>query len=597
MAQCWVGGQDGMPSAERPRSPPARASPPEQPISLFDFASNAKVRNMVKQRVEREILKSIPDVEVLYIENLRSHDDEIERVKGRERIYVSTSVFCLEVTHEPRRTAILIVESRIFDPLILITILANCITMAWQSPLDPEGTWKSGFINACEPIFLAVFTVELVLKVIAYGFLMHKGAYLRDAWCQLDFIVVTLAWLPIIFPAMGNYSVLRAFRALRPLRALKRLPGMPLLVQWILNVLPKMGNVLALFLFVFLVFGIIGMELFKGSLHYRCALPGFDDAGHATQHPVGGADAPADPQEPFDTGLACGPGDHAFCEQQVAGSVCRFFDANPDHGWTSFDSMGFVFVALLQSTTFDEWSTAMYALQASFSPYVWIYFVLISLIAGYFVANLFLAVIFLEFDESTKSLEADGPAALSERSDSPYSPLDDDTAGPLEADAMHSQSPTATTPHASDVEMPSTLHRSGAGGGSAEGATGGGCLERAATSSLLNHASTLLVLMNMVLMCMPYEGMPDDYAAQLESGATVITWIFIAEMVLKVLGIGCSKYWSDGWNVRTHPLCIVISLLLLHASPSPREKKPHSIIVHLLCARIALRRYWMVQLC
>ena len=36
--------------------------------------------------------------------------------------------------------------------------------------------------------------------------------------CQLDITVVTLAWLPILFPSMGNYSVVRSVRALRPLR-------------------------------------------------------------------------------------------------------------------------------------------------------------------------------------------------------------------------------------------------------------------------------------------------------------------------------------------------------------------------------------------
>ena len=121
-----------------------------------------------------------------------------------------------------------------------------------------------------EWVYLYIFTFELCTKVIAYGFLFHKHSYLRDPWCQLDFLVVSLAWLPILFPSMGNYSVLRAFRALRPLRALKRVPGMPLLVQWILSVLPKMGNVLGLGGFVFLVFGIVGMELFQGMLHYRC---------------------------------------------------------------------------------------------------------------------------------------------------------------------------------------------------------------------------------------------------------------------------------------------------------------------------------------
>ena len=82
-------------------------------------------------------------------------------------------------------------------------------------------------IDSCEKVYLGIFTFELLTKVLAYGFLWHPEAYLRDAWCQLDFVVVTLAWAPVLFPAMGNYSVIRSFRALRPLRALKRMPGMP----------------------------------------------------------------------------------------------------------------------------------------------------------------------------------------------------------------------------------------------------------------------------------------------------------------------------------------------------------------------------------
>ena len=115
--------------------------------------------------------------------------------------------------------------------------------MAWESPLDemlhPEGTWKSDFIDVCEWVYLGIFTFELLTKVLAYGFLWHPEAYLRDAWCQLDFVVVTLAWAPILFPAMGNYSVIRSFRALRPLRALKRMPGMPKLVGSLLSSIPK----------------------------------------------------------------------------------------------------------------------------------------------------------------------------------------------------------------------------------------------------------------------------------------------------------------------------------------------------------------------
>ena len=162
---------------------------------------------------------------------------KVEGPSGRE--YHSTSLFCLRVHHQPRRAAIMVVESRLFDPFILVTILMNCTTMAWESPLDPEGTDKAAFIAMMEWAYLYIFTFELVSKIIAYGFLMHEHSYLRDSWCQLDFVVVTLAWIPIIFPSFGNYSVIRSVRALRPLRALKRVPGMPAMISAIMAAMPK----------------------------------------------------------------------------------------------------------------------------------------------------------------------------------------------------------------------------------------------------------------------------------------------------------------------------------------------------------------------
>ena len=56
---------------------------------------------------------------------------------------------------------------------------------------------------------------------------------------------------------------------------------MPTLVQSILSSLPRVGNVLALCGFIFLVFAIVGVEAFKGALHYRCASAGFQETeGH-----------------------------------------------------------------------------------------------------------------------------------------------------------------------------------------------------------------------------------------------------------------------------------------------------------------------------
>jgi hypothetical protein len=104
----------------------------------------------------------------------------------------------------------------------------------------------------CEWSFLYFFTFELVIKVVARGFLHHADAYLHDPWCQIDFVVVSLAWLPLILPGFGNFSSVRALRSLRPLRALKRVPGMPQLVESILSALPRVGNVFLLCVFIML---------------------------------------------------------------------------------------------------------------------------------------------------------------------------------------------------------------------------------------------------------------------------------------------------------------------------------------------------------
>ena len=179
-------------------------------------------------------------------------------------VYHSRSFGCLRPEHWLRFLCIWIVESPIFDPFILLTILCNCITMAWASPLDPPGTRKQLIITTLDPIFLYIFTFELATKMIAYGVFAHRHSYLRDAWCQLDFLVVSFAWLPVLVPGANQFGAVRAIRAVRPLRALKRVPGMPVLVGSILKAVPALGNVAGLTGFLFLIFGIVGMNLFKG---------------------------------------------------------------------------------------------------------------------------------------------------------------------------------------------------------------------------------------------------------------------------------------------------------------------------------------------
>ena len=64
--------------------------------------------------------------------------------------YAGRSLWGMGPADEPRAGAIRLVELRLFDPIILLTIGANCATMAWESPLDPDGTWKAHFIGVAE---------------------------------------------------------------------------------------------------------------------------------------------------------------------------------------------------------------------------------------------------------------------------------------------------------------------------------------------------------------------------------------------------------------------------------------------------------------
>ena len=46
--------------------------------------------------------------------------------------------------------------------------------------------------ESIEYIFLVIFTAECVMKIIAYGFLLHPAAYLRNVWNLLDFSIVVI---------------------------------------------------------------------------------------------------------------------------------------------------------------------------------------------------------------------------------------------------------------------------------------------------------------------------------------------------------------------------------------------------------------------
>ncbi|RMB93512.1 hypothetical protein DUI87_30210 [Hirundo rustica rustica] len=55
-------------------------------------------------------------------------------------------------------------------------------------------------VDDTEPYFIGIFCFEAGIKIIALGFVFHKGSYLRNGWNVMDFVVVLTG------PASSSWS-------------------------------------------------------------------------------------------------------------------------------------------------------------------------------------------------------------------------------------------------------------------------------------------------------------------------------------------------------------------------------------------------------
>lgn len=146
-----------------------------------------------------------------------------------------------------------------------MVIMINCVFLA----LDKEVEWVTENNTSIDFIFLNIYTMEMILKIIAMGFFMRAHSYLRDSWNILDFVVVVLGWVSQFFKG-GDISAIKVIRILRPLRTINQIPNMSGLVSTILNSLPVMFDVMVLFFFMLIMFGTIATQLLGGHLENRC---------------------------------------------------------------------------------------------------------------------------------------------------------------------------------------------------------------------------------------------------------------------------------------------------------------------------------------
>ena len=144
-----------------------------------------------------------------------------------------------------------------------------------------------------------------------------------------------------------------------------RIKSMRVLVGALLRSLPDVADVVLLFGFFLLAFGVVGVELFMGRLHYRC----FDEASRTEAE--SGAICTCGSQ------LEVSNGTGGCDDRCAAGEVCRYMEANPNSGAAGFDHILFAATNIFQSITLEGWVDLMYMLQVSRPGIAQVYFLLV----------------------------------------------------------------------------------------------------------------------------------------------------------------------------------------------------------------------------
>nr|XP_057915748.1 sodium channel protein type 4 subunit alpha B-like isoform X1 [Doryrhamphus excisus]XP_057915749.1 sodium channel protein type 4 subunit alpha B-like isoform X1 [Doryrhamphus excisus]XP_057915760.1 sodium channel protein type 4 subunit alpha B-like isoform X1 [Doryrhamphus excisus]XP_057915761.1 sodium channel protein type 4 subunit alpha B-like isoform X1 [Doryrhamphus excisus] len=320
---------------------------------------------------------------------------------------VDTTAGLGQVWWRMRKTCYQIVEHSWFETFIIFMILLSSGALAFEDIYIEQRKVVKVVLEYADKIFTYIFILEMMLKWLAYGF----KKYFTNYWCWLDFLIVDVScrspssnWpAPSVSPVrllqvslvslvantlgysdFAAIKSLRTLRALRPLRALSRFEGMRVVVNALIGAIPSIMNVLLVCLIFWLIFSIMGVNLFAGKFG-RCV----NRTGHI-----------------YDAG---------FINNK---SECEALNDTSLYYWTkvkvNFDNVGAGYLALLQVATFKGWMEIMYAAVDSraveeqpikeINLYMYLYFVIFIIFGSFFTLNLFIGVIIDNFNQQKRKL-------------------------------------------------------------------------------------------------------------------------------------------------------------------------------------------------
>ncbi|XP_027749334.1 sodium channel protein type 5 subunit alpha-like isoform X4 [Empidonax traillii] len=332
-----------------------------------------------------ELLEQIPE----FAEELMEPEDCFPEVCVRFFPCCSVDItkFPGKIWWRLRKTCYRIVEHNWFETFIIFMILLSSGALAFEDIYLEDRKNIKTMLEYADKVFTYIFVLEMLLKWVAYGF----KKYFTNAWCWLDFLIVDVSLISLVantlgYSEMGPIKSLRTLRALRPLRALSRFEGMRVVVNALVGAIPSIMNVLLVCLIFWLIFSIMGVNLFAGK---------FGKCINKTEGDM-----------PLDSKIINNMSD------------CILYNVSGTFYWTkvkvNFDNVGAGYLALLQVATFKGWMDIMYAAVDSreyeeqpeweCNLYMYLYFVIFIIFGSFFTLNLFIGVIIDNFNQQKKKL-------------------------------------------------------------------------------------------------------------------------------------------------------------------------------------------------
>ncbi|XP_076261228.1 sodium voltage-gated channel paralytic isoform X17 [Rhynchophorus ferrugineus] len=272
-----------------------------------------------------------------------------------------------------------LIENKYFETAVITMILLSSLALALEDVHLQSRPILQDILYYMDRIFTVIFFFEMLIKWLALGF----QKYFTNAWCWLDFVIVMVSLINFIASLCGAggiqaFKTMRTLRALRPLRAMSRMQGMRVVVNALVQAIPSIFNVLLVCLIFWLIFAIMGVQLFAGK-YYKCV-----DNNKTT----------------------------LSWEIIPDYNACKAENYTWDNSRMNFDHVGKAYLCLFQVATFKGWiqimNDAIDSRELNKQPiretniYMYLYFVFFIIFGSFFTLNLFIGVIIDNFNEQKK---------------------------------------------------------------------------------------------------------------------------------------------------------------------------------------------------